>query len=61
MPRDAVSHRRWLNDDAWFVEDCLFGGCGTAAQQACEQVVNQLDSGEPWDHARIADQLLTQL
>lgn len=61
MSRDPAAHRLHVNDDAWFVDDCLFGRCGADAQQACEDVVNQLALGEPWDHIRIAEGVLAQL
>jgi len=56
-----VRHRGWLDDDAWFVDAWLFGRCGPAAQQAAEHVINQYARDEPWDHPRMADQILKQL
>lgn len=61
MSLDPVRHRAWLNDDGWFVDACLFGRCGAAAQQAAERVIRQYSLGEPWDHTRMADQILQQL
>lgn len=61
MPEHPDERRARLEDDEWFVDDCLFGRAGPAAQQACEQAINEQPRGVQWDHAALADQTLAYL
>jgi hypothetical protein len=58
---ELVARREDINDDDWFVDDCVFGRCGPAAQQASETVIGRLGKTERWDHEQIADQILKEL
>jgi hypothetical protein len=39
---ELIARRKDVHDDGGFVDDCLFGRCGDAAQQASETVINRL-------------------
>lgn len=54
---DLVSLRARDDDDEFFVDRCLFGHNGPAAQQACEAAVAEEGDGR-WDHARIANRIV---